>query len=237
MTDETDISQEKNQFYEQRAQTAVKNLQKKNINAQYVASREEALTAVLEMIPPGAVVARGDSITIEQIGIISELEKRRQNKLIYPLERDADGHFLNTESKKRKELARAVFSADIFLVGSNAVTLDGKLVNTDGWGNRVSALIFGPDKVIVVAGVNKIVKDVDEAIERIHNFAAPMNAKRHYVKHHEERFGELPCAQTGRCVDCNHDWRICRSTVITEGCFAVHKGRMNVVLVGEDLGL
>ena len=119
MIDETDISQEKNQFYEQRAQIAVKNLQKKNINAQYVASREEALTAVLEMIPPGAVVARGDSITIEQIGIISELEKRRQNKLIYPLERDADGHFLNTESKKRKELARAVFSADIYCVLRN----------------------------------------------------------------------------------------------------------------------
>ena len=98
-------------------------------------------------------------------------------------------------------------------------------------------MIFGPDKVIVVAGVNKIVKDVNEALERIHNVAAPMNAKRHYLKHHRPEFGDLPCVRTGRCVDCNHGWRICRYTVIIEGAMIREKGRINVVLIGEELGI
>ena len=237
MINKTDLSQEKKWFYEQRAKTAVNNLQKKNINAQYVSSRQEALTTLLEMIPAGATVARGNSVTIDQIGIIPELRKRKQNRLIDPIERDADGLYVIPKFEQRKKIARETFSADIFLVGTNAVTLDGKLVNIDAWGNRVSAMIFGPEKVAIVAGVNKIVKDVNEALERIHNVAAPMNAKRHYLKHHSEEFGDLPCARTGSCVDCNHDWRICRYTVIIEGAMIREKDRINVVLVGEELGI
>ena len=237
MTDETDLSQEKAWLHEERAKTVIKNLQRKNINGQYVPSREEALTAILGMIPPGVVVARGDSITVEQTGIITELKKRNQNRIIDPLEINAEGVYVNAEWEQRRRIAREVFSADIYLVGTNAITLDGKLVNIDGWGNRVSALIFGPEKVIVVVGVNKIVKDVNEALERIHNFAAPMNAKRHYLKHHRDEFSDLPCVRTGRCVDCNHDSRICRYTVIIEGARAREKGRINVMLVGEELGI
>ncbi len=237
MINKTDLSQEKKWFYEQRAKTAVNNLQKKNINAQYVSSRQEALTTLLEMIPAGAMVARGDSVTIDQIGIIPELRKRKQNRLIDPIERDADGLYVIPKFEQRKKIARETFSADIFLVGTNAVTLDGKLVNIDAWGNRVSATIFGPEKVVIVAGVNKIVKDVNEALERIHNVAAPMNAKWHYLKHHFEEYGDLPCVRTGSCVDCNHDWRICRYTVIIEGAMIREKDRINVVLVGEELGI
>ena len=237
MINKTDLSQEKKWFYEQRAKTAVNNLQKKNINAQYVSSRQEALTTLLEMIPAGAMVARGDSVTIDQIGIIPELRKRKQNRLIDPIERDADGLYVIPKFEQRKKIARETFSADIFLVGTNAVTLDGKLVNIDAWGNRVSATIFGPEKVVIVAGVNKIVKDVNEALERIHNVAAPMNAKWHYLKHHFEEYGALPCVRTGSCVDCNHDWRICRYTVIIEGAMIREKDRINVVLVGEELGI
>jgi len=237
MVDETDMSEERKWFYQERAKMVVTNLQKKNINAQYVSTRQEALTALIDMIPLGATVARGDSITIDQIEIIPELRKRKQNKIIDPLERDSDGLYIITEIEESRRIARETFSADIFLVGTNAVTLDGKLVNTDGWGNRVSAMIFGPDKVIVVAGVNKIVKDVNEALERIHNVAAPMNAKRHYLKHHRPEFGDLPCVRTGRCVDCNHDWRICRYTVIIEGAMIREKGRINVILIGEELGI
>ncbi|MFO7773906.1 MAG: lactate utilization protein [Dehalococcoidia bacterium] len=237
MTDETDLSQEKSWFCEQRAETVVNNLQRKNIYAQYVSTRREALTTLLEMIPLGATVARGDSITIDQIGIIPELRKRKQNRVIYPLERDATGSLIVPELEQRKRVAIEAFSADIFLVGTNAVTFDGTLVNTDGWGNRVSAMIFGPEKVIIVAGVNKIVKDVKEALERIHNVAAPMNAKRHYVKHYRPEFGDLPCVKTGNCVNCNHDWRICRYTVIIEGTLIRDRGRINVVIVGEELGI
>ena len=237
MIDETDLNQEKVWLHEERAKMVIKKLQKENINGQYVPNRQEALTTIMEMIPPGVVVARGDSITMEQIGIITELEKRNQNRIIDPLKMNADGFYVNDELEQRGRIAREVFSADIYLVGTNAITLDGKLVNIDGWGNRVSALIFGPEKVIVVVGVNKIVKDVNEALERIHNFAAPMNAKRHYLKHHRDEFSDLPCVRTGRCVDCSHHSRICRYTVIIEGAMARDKGRINVMLVGEELGI
>jgi len=237
MIDETDVSQEKAWVYEERAKTVIKKLQKGNINGQYVPNRQEALTTIMEMIPPGVVVARGDSVSLDQVGVIPELEKRNQNRIIDPLERDAEGFFIVPEWEQIREIAREVFSADIYLVGTNAITLDGKLVNIDGWGNRVSALIFGPEKVIVVVGVYKIVKDVNEALERIHNFAAPMNAKRHHLKHHRDEFSDLPCVRTGRCVDCNHASRICRYTVIIEGAMARDQGRINVMLVGEELGI
>lgn len=237
MVNEIDISREKKWFYKERARIVVANLKKKNMNGQYVSSRQEALSIVLEMIPPGAVVARGDSITIDQIGIIPELRQRNQNAILYPLDRDADGFYIIAEREQRQAVARETFFSDVFLVGTNSVTLDGKLVNTDGWGNRVTPMIFGPQKVIVVAGVNKIVKDVNEALERIQQVAAPMNAKRHYLKHHMPEFGDLPCVRTGRCVDCNHDWRICRYTMIIEGAMIQEKGRINVVLVGEELGI
>jgi hypothetical protein len=241
---ETDLSQEKRWFYEQRAKTVVTNLQKNNINAQYVSNRDKALTAVLGMIPLEATVARGDSVTLDEIRIIPELRKRKQNKIIDPFERDINSSSNLPATVQGTALriqhrvgTKEALSADIFLVGTNAVTLDGKLVNIDGGGNRVAAMIFGPDKVIVVVGVNKIVKDVDEALKRIHNVAAPMNAMRHYLKHKDTQFGDLPCVKIGHCVDCNHDWRICRFTVIIEGATPWQKGRINVVLVGEELGI
>lgn len=236
MIDETDMSREREWFYEKRARTAIDNLQKRNMNAQYVSSRQEAVSAVLEMIPPGALVARADSVSIDQVGIIPELIRRNQNGIIDPLERDADG-FLIAEAGEKMRMHRESFFADVFLTGTNAVTLDGRLVNVDGFGNRVSAMTFGPEKVIVIAGINKIVRDVNEALERIRGFAAPMNAKRHNLKHYRPEVGELPCVRTGSCVDCNHDWRMCNYTVIIEGAIIEHKGRINVVLVGEGLGI
>ena len=91
-------------------------------------------------------------------------------------------------------------------------------------------------RVIVITGINKIVNDLDDALQRIHSIAAPMNARRHLKEHHQTELGELPCVRTGKCVDCNHDWRICRYTAVIEGCMIGQKNRINVVLVGEDLG-
>lgn len=234
--DEADISLERRWFHELHARTVVKNLQKRNMNAQYFPNRQEALPAVLEMIPPVTVVARGDSVSFDQIGVIPELQKRNQNRIIDPFERDADGRFA-TGAEERLQRMREVFFADVFLTGTNAITLDGRLVNTDGRGNRVAAMIFGPSKVIVVAGVNKIVRDVDEALERIRRFAAPVNAKRHFMRHHRPEFGELPCVRTGACADCRHPWRICNYTTIIDGAMARETGRINVVLIGEELGI
>jgi hypothetical protein len=233
MIDEADVRQEKRWFYEQCARTVISNLQKKNMEGQYVSDCQEALSAILEMIPSGAIVARGDGVTLAQIGILSELKKRNQNRLVDPFEPCTDDLYLTNVERKGRE----ALSSDIFLTGTNAITLDGKLVNIDGMGNRVSAMIFGPKKVIIVAGVNKIVKDMNEALERVQKIAAPINAKRHYSKHHRKELGDLPCVRTGRCVDCNHEFRICRYTVIIEGAMARERGRINVVLVGEELGI
>jgi len=237
MIDETDMSTEMKWFYEERAKAVVTNSRKRNINAQYVPTRAEALSAVLEMIPEGATVVRADSISVDQVGVIPALKKRNQNKLIDPFERNADGSLVPEVKKNREKMWREAFSADVFLTGMNAITLDGKLVSTDAMGNRVAPIIFGPDKVILVIGANKIVKDVNEALERIRNVCAPINAKRHALKHHRPEFGELPCAKTGKCVDCRSDWRICCSTVIIEATVAWVKRRINVVLVGEELGI
>ena len=236
MIDDKDINPEKQWLGEERAKVTVNNLQKRNINARYFARRQEARDAVLEMIPPGAVVARGDSITVDQVGIIPELIKRQQNAVLDPFQWDADGYYVDS-AEDRQQMQRQAFFADVFLSGTNAVTMDGKLVNVDGLGNRVAAMIYGPAKVILVIGVNKIVKDVDEAMERISQVAAPLNARRHYLKHHYDEMGDLPCVRTGRCVDCTHDWKICCYRVIIEGVALSEKGRINVVLVGEDLGL
>ena len=237
MPNEQDISEEKAWINQERAMVAVANLQKRNTNAQYVANRQDALTAVMAMIPKEVTVACGDSITVEQVGIVHELRKRNQNKIIVPMERNIDGGYMVKTSEEWLSMVRASFSAGVFLTGTNAVTLDGKLVNTDASGNRVAPMIFGPDKVIVVVGVNKLVKDVNAAFERIHGIAAPINAKRHAVKHHVEAYGNLPCARTGICADCNSDSRICRYTVINEGNLGIRKNRINVVLVGEELGI
>jgi len=237
MIDERDISPEKEWFYHERARIVITHLQKKRINAKYVSNCHEALSAILEMIPEGVTVACGDSVTLEQLGIVPELRKRNQNHIISPMERDSEGFYLIEDREQRLEMQRAAFLSDVFLTGTNAVTLDGKLVNVDGLGNRVSPMIFGPKKVIVVVGINKIVKDVDRALERIYQIAAPVNARRHYTKHHIPEMGDLPCARTGTCANCNHDWRICHYTVIIDGTMIREEGRINVVLVGEELGI
>jgi hypothetical protein len=233
MIDETDINREMADYYRLRAEQVVKNLQKRKMNGLYAQDRSQALSAILGMIPPGAVVARGDSISVEQIGLLQEIKQRNQNKLIDPFERDAGGHWL----KDRERLLRETFSADIFITGTNAVTLDGKIVNIDGYGNRVAAMIFGPAKVILVVGANKIVKDVPEALDRTRNYAAPVNAARHYSKHHDEMLGGLPCVKTGSCADCRHDWRICNYVTVIEGAMPPHKDRINLVIIGEELGI
>jgi hypothetical protein len=233
MINETDISRERANYFRLHAEQVIKNLQKRKMNGLYVQDRHQALSTILGMIPPGAVVARGDSISVERIGLLPEIKRRNLNVLIDPFETDVDGHW----PKDRERMMRETFSADIFITGTNAVTLDGKIVNIDGYGNRVSAMIFGPGKVILVVGIEKIVKDVPEALDRIRSYAAPINATRHYLKHNDEMLGGLPCVKTGNCADCRHDWRICNYVTVIEGAMPKHKDRINLVIVGEELGI
>ena len=240
MLDEKDMNEKKRRLYEDQAKKTVANFKKKNVNAQYVPTRREALATVLEMIPKGAVVGMADSLSLDQIGIVQALRTRNQNQVICPMERDADGHSIVeiTRGKHAKrEMQREAMISDIFVAGTNAVTLDGKIVNIDGTGNRVAPLIFGPRKVIIVVGVNKIVENVDDAIERVMKFVAPINTKRLYLKHHRVEYHDMPCVVTGTCTDCNHPLRHCRYTTIIDGARPPEKGRINVVLVGEELGI
>jgi hypothetical protein len=154
--DERDITQEKSFYYSVRAQKVIENLQKRKMNGVYVPDRRAALPVIMDMIPPGAVVARGDGITLDQIGILDEIKKRDQNVLIDPFVTDEKGYWRKPE--ERLQMMRETFFADVFIAGTNAVTLDGKIVNIDGAGNRVSAMIFGPSKVILVVGINKLSK-------------------------------------------------------------------------------
>lgn len=236
MMDETDITQEKAWYYSEYARATVANLQKRNFNAYFAPTRQEALSLTLGMVPEGVTVGLGDSITLHQVGTISELKRRNRNVILDPFERDQEGHLV-LDDEPRLEMMRRIFFADVFLLGANAITRDGKVVNTDGRGNRVAPSIFGPTKVIIVAGANKIVHNVEEALRRIRQVAAPLNARRHFLKHNRPFYGDLPCVRTGQCSECNMGWRICRYTVIMEGARESERDRIHVVLVGEELGL
>jgi hypothetical protein len=235
MVDETDIRPEKEFYFHQKALKVMEGLQRRKMNGRYCADKKEALASVMDLIPPGVVVARGDSISLDQIGFPDAISRRGQNAVIDPFTTDAAGYW--PDEQERQKMMRETFFADVFITGTNAITLDGRLVNIDGQGNRVSAMIFGPAKVILVIGVNKIVRDLDEAMERVRQYAAPVNARRHVNKHHSDGLSNLPCVRTGSCADCRAEWRICNYTVIIDGAMPSHQGRINVVLVGEELGI
>ncbi len=239
--DETDLSMPINWVKEQRARTAIAAMQRRHFRAQYVPDRASALAAVLALIPEGQTVFRTDSTTLDQIGFIPALRARGTNTVLYPQEKDGQGNNIHGDYDENKELyfrlQREVFTADVYVTGANAVTLDGRIVSTDGGGNRVAPMIFGPRKVILAIGVNKIVKDLDAALARIHEFCAPVNVKRHLDMHNRPWYGGLPCAATGVCSDCDHPRRICNYTGILEGALPRVADRINVVLIGEELGI
>jgi L-lactate utilization protein LutB len=202
----------------------LKALKRNKFDVVFVRNRQEALQSVLGLVSVGATVGAGDSVTLREIGVFDEL-RRRKFRLYWPFDE-------NVPRKKRRNIARKALLADVFLSGSNAITMDGKIVNVDATGNRVAGMIFGPKESIIVVGINKIVKNLDAALERIRNKAAPLNAKR--IR--EERGWELlPCVETGRCMDCDAENRICNITTILE-----KKPRaidITVIIVEEALGL
>ncbi len=178
------------------------------------------------MIPEGSIVGFGDSLTLRQIGIVDALAKGDYTFL------DPWRPGIDVEESIR--LKKRALTSDVFVTGTNALTLDGKIVNVDGHGNRVAAMLFGPDKVVIVVGVNKIVDSLEEALKKIRNKIAPANVKRH------QEFDPMPpCGATGVCSDCSSPWRICNKTVIIEREYDNNKYRsvINVVIVDEELGL
>lgn len=184
---------------------ASKNLRVNNFAVHFAKSSEVARETILNMISKDAVVGVADSATIRQIGILKELEKRG-TKILNLFSRK-----LTTDPSKREmryRISKEIFTCDVLITGTNAITADGKLVNIDAVGNRVAAMIYGPKKVIIVVGRNKIVKDVKEALHRIKNVIAPYHAK--------TKDFATPCAQTGKRSDCSSNRRICSVTTIME---------------------
>jgi L-lactate utilization protein LutC len=209
----------------QQIQELIKKLGENNISAFYVTNRSQAREKVMSMIPEGSVVGLGDSLTLRQIGVVEALTKGNYT-------------FLNpwkpgTSLEESIELKKRALTSDVFVTGTNALTLDGKIVNVDGHGNRVAAMCFGPNKVVIVVGINKIVKDLDKALKRIRDKAAPANVKRHV-----ELDPMPPCGVTGSCSDCSSPWRICNKRVIIERQYDNDKYKpiITVIIVGEELG-
>jgi hypothetical protein len=205
-------------WIEERARKTVEKLEAHDFKALYVKSRQEAVEEIWKYITPKTRVGAAGSITIRELGILDQLEK--QGNIVYD-------HWKPGLSKEKiLEIRKSQMTSDLFLGSVNAITMNGEMVNIDGAGNRVNSHIFGPGKVILVVGYNKIVEDVQEGIKRVKNVAAPINAKRLNI--------DVPCAKLGKCVDCNSPNRICRVVVIHERRPSLTD--ILVILVGEELG-
>ncbi|TDT61191.1 lactate utilization protein [Fonticella tunisiensis] len=193
-------------------------LVKKNYDVYIVESKEEALSKVIDLIEKGSTVSFGGSMTVIDSGMVEALRKCDLNLL--------DRYKEGLTPDEIQKVFRDSFFADYYITSSNAITENGELVNLDGTGNRAAAMIFGPKKVIIVAGYNKIVRDLNEAYNRVRNCAAPKNCKRLSRK--------TPCTETGVCMDCSSGDRICNYYVVTYRQNV--KGRGIVILVKEELG-
>jgi len=206
----------KKQAYEALAESIIKKFNARGIDGYYADSVDDAIEIVQRFLTPGCSISWGGSETINEIGLI-------------PILKDSDYVLYDRKEispEEYDEFYSKVVTSDFFLMSSNAITLDGQLVNIDGFGNRVACLIAGPKNVIVIAGMNKIATDVKSAIDRVRNFAAPPNTIRLNKN--------TPCSQYGKCGDCLSDDCICCQIVVTR--LSRLKGRIKVVLVGEELG-
>jgi hypothetical protein len=196
------------------AQTVIKGLKSRNMSGYYAADREEAVRIALSLIPEGSRVSMGGGMSIFETGLADALKAGAYDFVI------------RAEAEDKRAAARFAFDADIFLASCNALTQDGILVNIDGTANRVSAIAFGPKKVVFVVGMNKVCNDLDGAMKRARNVAATTNA---------QRFGlSTPCSKTGACMDCKSPDTICCQFLITR--FSQPADRIHVILVNDNLG-
>ena len=208
----------KQAYYFKRGELLVKNLRSRHYEAYFCKSREEALEKALELIPKGASVGWGGAMSAEQIGLLDEI----RNGDYRALDRDTAAN-----PEERKKIMRKCLLADVFITGANAISLDGQMVNIDGNGNRVAAIVYGPESILVIAGMNKVMDTLEAAMVRARTIAAPMNKQR--FPH------QTPCEITGTCADCKSEGCICNQILITRN--SKPAGRIKVILVGEELGL
>ena len=193
-------------------------LNKRHFEAYYVSTKEDAVKKILEIIPSNHSVAWGGTMTMDQLGLKDKLSAAGYTLI----DRDK-----GATPEEREKIMHEALNCGSFIMSSNAITEDGQLFNIDGKGNRVAALIYGPQNVIIIAGMNKVVQDMDAAYDRVRGFAAPANAQRFDI--------DTPCKKIGECADCLSSSTICAQFVTTRICKPA--GRIKVVLIGEELGI
>lgn len=207
----------KQKAYKKLADTLIKNLKKRNIDAFYCENSQLAVELAMGIMKDGRSVGFGGSITLEETGLLDAV-KNSGMTMVGP------GETKTLEEMQEMHLKTA--SSDYFLMSTNAITVDGDLINIDGNGNRVSCLIHGPKQVILLVGMNKVVTDVEEGIRRVQNFSAPVNAALFDKK--------TPCGVVGHCGNCHSPECMCCQIVVTR--HSRHTGRIKVILIGESLG-
>lgn len=198
---------------ERLAQTVIKGLQSRNMTGYYAEDKEAALKQALELIEENSTISMGGCMSAHEIGLVQALQ-------------EGNYQYLDRSKMEPREGLLAAYDSDVFLSSANAMTSDGMLVNIDGNSNRVSCIAQGPKKVIFIVGMNKVCDDLDSAMKRARNVAAPANAQRFDVK--------TPCKETGKCFDCKSPDTICCQFLITR--YSRHTGRIHVILVNDNLG-
>ncbi|MBO6166670.1 MAG: lactate utilization protein [Eubacterium sp.] len=199
------------------AAKVIKGLESRHMAGYFVETKEEALKKALELIPEGSSISWGGATSASEIGLLEAVKKG--NYTVYDR---ADAK----DEEEKKAIVLKAFGCDWFISGTNAITEDGILVNLDGNSNRVACLAYGPEHVIIIAGMNKVAKDVDAAIYRVRNEAAPINAQRFPIN--------TPCKLNGACGNCKSPDSICCQMLITR--LEHHPGRVHVILVNDSLG-
>lgn len=199
------------------AQKVIKGLESRNMSGYYAKTKEEALAKALELIPEGSSIGWGGSASVDEIGLREAVING--NYQVY--NRDTC-----KSPEEKREVEIKIFGCDYFLCSSNAITEDGILVNIDGNSNRVAAIAYGPRNVVMIVGMNKVTKDLDSAISRARNVAAPINVQRFPL--------DTPCKHTGSCADCKSKDTICCEFLITR--YSRHANRFHIILVEDELG-
>lgn len=194
------------------------NLEKRNMKGYFVKNTSQLFQLLEELVPVQSLVGCGDSMTLEEAGVYNYFRDGNFNFL--------DKYKKGLTSEEKREIYLKNFTADTFITGSNAVTEDGKIFNIDGNGSRVAPMIYGPAQVIIIIGVNKLVPDIEHAIQRARQTAAPLDAIRLNKK--------TPCTQLKYCIDCKSPERICNSFTAIEGQFI--KDRIKVIVIDRDMG-
>ena len=211
------MTEQRKLYFSKRGQRLVENLEKRHFAAYYCDTKEEALQKALALIPEGSSVGWGGATSAAQIGLQDAIRTGNYRAI--------DRESCQTP-EQREQAARDCISADYFITGANALSMDGQMVSIDGLGNRVAAIVYGPKNVIVIAGMNKVEDTLDKAITRARTVAAPTNQQRFQLNN--------PCTQTGTCADCKSETCICNQILITRHCKPT--GRIQFILVGEELG-